>query len=98
MDSKTPCVYILASRPRGIIYTGVTSNLGHRVWQHKQKLVAGFTRTYNADLLVWYELHTEMYAAITREKQIKKWNRNWKIELIEASNPEWQDRYDEILG
>jgi putative endonuclease len=98
MNQYNPCVYILASKYNGVIYTGVTSNLVQRVWQHKQKLVDGFTLQYNVDQLVWFELHQDIYSAIVREKQIKKWNRAWKIELIENSNPDWQDRYVEILG
>ena len=98
MDHHTPCVYILASKINRVIYTGVTSNIAHRVWQHKQKLVDGFTRQYNVDLLIWFEIHENMYSAIVREKQIKKWNRDWKIELIESDNPDWSDRFEEILG
>ncbi len=97
MDRKSPCVYILTSKPHGVLYTGVSSNLKYRVWQHKQKLVDGFSKKYNADHLVWYEQHTDIYAAITRERQIKKWNRDWKIELIESTNPEWKDLYVDIL-
>ena len=98
MDHFKPAVYILASKYQGVLYTGVTSNLPHRIWQHKHKLVDGFSRKYSANRLVWFELHVEMYAAITREKQIKKWNRAWKIELIETDNPNWNDRMEEILG
>ena len=98
MDHFKPAVYILASKYQGVLYIGVTSNLPQRIWQHKHKLVDGFSRQYNASRLVWFELHVEMYAAITREKQIKKWNRAWKIELIEADNPDWNDRFEEILG
>ena len=98
MDHFNPAVYILASKIQGILYTGVTSNLPQRIWQHKHKLVDGFSRKYNVDQLVWFELHSDMLVAITREKQIKKWNRSWKIELIESSNPGWTDRYNEIVG
>jgi len=98
MDRFSPCVYILSSKPRGVLYTGVTSNLVFRVWQHKHKLVPGFTTKYNADRLVWFELHGDIEAAIVREKQIKRWKRAWKIALIEASNPQWQDRFEEISG
>jgi putative endonuclease len=98
MDHFKPAVYILASKYQGVLYTGVTSNLPQRIWQHKHKLVDGFSRQYNVERFVWYELHVEMYAAITREKQIKKWNRAWKIELIETDNPNWNDRFEEILG
>jgi putative endonuclease len=98
MPHHKPAVYILASKYQGVLYIGVTSNLPQRIWQHKHKLVDGFSRKYNADRLVWFELHVEMYAAITREKQIKKWNRAWKIELIETDNPDWNDRFEDILG
>ena len=98
MEEKYPCVYLLANAHRTVLYTGVTSNLPDRIWQHKNKLVEGFSKRYNVDYLVWYEMHAAMYAAITREKQIKKWNRGWKIELIEKSNPEWRDLYDEVAA
>ena len=98
MDRDSPCVYILTSKPHGVLYIGVTSNLINRVWQHKQKLLDGFSEKYNADRLAWYEQHSDMYSAITREKQIKKWNRDWKIELIESFNPGWKDLYSDILG
>jgi putative endonuclease len=81
---KQPCVYILASQPHGTLYTGVTSDLVQRVWQHKQHLVAGFTQRYAVSLLVWYEVHEEMQCAIQRERRIKEWRRQWKIELVEA--------------
>ena len=96
MPAKQPCVYLLASKYRGVLYIGVTSDLPSRIWQHKQKLVAGFTRKYNVNQLVWYESHSTMYQAITREKQIKKWMRNWKVELIESGNPTWRDLYLDI--
>ena len=95
---RNPAVYILASKYHGVIYTGVTSNLPQRIWQHKQRLVGGFCRQYNADRLVWFEQHQDMYAAIVREKQIKKWNRGWKIELVETGNPAWDDLYEAVLG
>ena len=82
MGSKQPAVYILASNRNGTLYIGVTSNLIKRVWEHKQKFVDGFAEKNNAILLVYYELHEEMGSAITREKIIKKWNRNWKIRMI----------------
>ncbi len=98
MDEKFPCVYLLANRPRGVLYTGVTSNLVARVWEHKSKPVDAFTRKYNIDQLVWYEACGEIYTAIAREKQIKKWRRAWKINLIESQNSEWKDLYPEIVG
>lgn len=94
---KTPCVYILASRRHGTLYVGVTSDLVQRVWQHRNDLVDGFTQRYRVHRLVWYEVHESMESAIMREKRIKKWNRDWKIELIEKNNPSWSDLYGEIV-
>ncbi|SFC42963.1 GIY-YIG nuclease family protein [Pragia fontium] len=88
---KQPCVYILASRPKGALYVGVTSNLPNRIECHQRGEVLGFTQKYNIKRLVWYELHSSMYQAITREKNIKHWRRIWKIELIENMNPDWDD-------
>jgi putative endonuclease len=84
-------VYMLASDRNGTIYVGVTSQLLQRVWQHKEKFVDGFTKQYGVDKLVWYERHETAESAITREKRIKKWNRDWKIRLIEEANPYWND-------
>jgi putative endonuclease len=95
---KSPSVYILASAPRGTLYVGVTSDLVKRVWEHRNDLVDGFTRKYGVHRLVHFELHQRMYDAIQREKQLKKWERIWKIELIERRNPEWRDLWDEIVG
>ena len=92
---KSPCVYILANIPKGTLYIGVTSNLIQRIWQHKSGLVEGFSKRYNLHTLVWYELHETMESAIVREKAVKKWNRAWKIELIEKTNPNWTDLYGE---
>jgi len=94
--NKEPCVYILASRRNGTLYTGVTSSLIKRVWEHKSDLVEGFTKRYGVHILVWYELHSSMESAITREKAIKEWKRRWKLELIEGINPGWRDLYDEL--
>ena len=94
---KQPPVYLLASRCRGTLYVGVTSDLVQRVWQHKQGLVEGFTKRYGVHLLVWFEMHATMLEAITREKRIKAWKRAWKIELIEANNPRWLDLYETIV-
>lgn len=94
---KEPCVYLLSSRYHGSLYTGVTSDLIRRVWQHRSDLVAGFTRKYGVHQLVWYELHAAMHEAIAREKAIKEWKRTWKIELIEQSNPQWLDLYAGIV-
>ena len=95
--SKQFCVYILSNNPRGTTYVGVTSNLPQRVAQHRAKLVEGFTGKYGLETLVWFEVHENAESAITREKQIKKWNRLWKIELVEQKNSDWHDLYDEIL-
>ena len=93
---RTPCVYILASRPNGTRYIGVTSNLPKRVWEHKSDFVKGFTNRYHVHTLVWYEVHESMESAIVREKSLKKWNRAWKLRLIQRDNPKWLDLYDEI--
>ena len=94
---KLPCVYILTNKPDGTLYIGVTSNLSARIFQHKNDLVDGFSKKYNLHLLVYYEVHENMYSAITREKCLKKWNRDWKIQLIESVNPAWRDLYTEII-
>lgn len=86
-------VYVLASQRNGSLYIGVTTDLLKRVWEHKNKFVEGFTKQYHVDQLVWYEQHESIEAAIIREKQIKKWNRAWKIRAIEATNPYWNDLY-----
>jgi putative endonuclease len=86
-----PCVYLLASERNGTLYAGVTSNLLARIWQHRNGSVRGFTREYGVRLLVWFEQHATMESAIAREKRIKKWNRAWKLDLIEAENSEWRD-------
>ena len=86
-----PTVYLLASRRNGTLYAGVTSNLVQRVWQHREGRVPGFTNDYLVKLLVWFEQHGTMELAIEREKRIKKWNRAWKLALIEKDNPEWLD-------
>ncbi len=94
---RTPCVYILASKFNGTLYIGVTSQLPQRIYQHKHNLVDGFTKKYNVHILVWYEIHETMESAICREKQLKKWQRKWKIELIERNNKEWLDLYRSII-
>jgi putative endonuclease len=86
-------VYILASRKNGTLYTGVTNDLLKRVYEHKNNLVEGFTKKYSIHTLVYYEMYRDVYSAILREKRIKKWNRQWKINLIEESNPHWDDLY-----
>ena len=90
-------VYILASRRNGTLYVGVTNDLIRRIHQHKENLVDGFTRKYNVHTLVYYESCPDIRAAITREKRMKKWRRQWKIELIEKENPEWRDLYNSLL-
>ena len=94
---KYPAVYILASKRNGTLYIGVTSNLLKRVWEHKNNLIDGFTKRYAVHQLVWYELHSSMEEAIRREKVLKKWDRQWKIELIEKMNSKWVDLYESIL-
>ena len=91
-------VYILASKRNGTLYTGVTPDLIQRVWQREQDLVEGFTKKYRVKKLVYYEVHDNAESAITREKQIKKWRRKWKLRLIEEKNPQWKNLYDEIVG
>ena len=86
----------MASKPNGTLYIGVTSDLVKRVWEHKNDLVNGFTKEYGVHRLVYYELHDDMVSAITREKQLKKWNRAWKLELIEGENPRWNDLWEGI--
>ena len=89
MEEKQYCVYILASKKYRTLYTGITSNLAQRMYQHQEGLVDGFTKKYDVHQLVYYEVHLDVYEAITREKRIKKWNRQWKINLIEENNPQW---------
>jgi putative endonuclease len=91
-------VYILASKPYGTLYTGMTSNLPQRIAKHRDGLYDGFTKKYGIKKLVWYEAHDSAEAAIIREKQIKKWDRSWKIALIEKGNPAWRDMFEEICG
>ena len=92
---RQPVVYILASKPNGTLYVGVTSDLARRVEGHRSGAVGGFTRKYHVERLVYFELHDDMPSAIQREKRIKRWNRAWKIELIEKTNPEWNDLSDQ---
>ncbi len=92
-----PAVYIMASKRNGTLYIGVTSNLVKRVYEHREGLTEGFTSTYNCKLLVWFEQHESMIEAIAKEKQLKNWQRKWKLQLIEDSNPEWDDLFDRLL-
>jgi putative endonuclease len=94
---KNYCVYILASQKNGTLYTGITNDLVRRVYEHKNDLIKGFTSKYRINRLVYYEQIADIRSAIIREKQIKKWNRKWKIELIEAMNPGWTDLYDDLV-
>ena len=93
---KQPAVYIMGNKPKGTLYTGVTNNLKKRVWEHRENQVEGFTQRYAVHQLVYYELHEEMIEAIVREKRLKKWNRAWKIRLIQEKNPEWNDLYESL--
>ena len=96
MKDKIPVVYILANKRNGTLYTGVTSNLIQRIWQHKNNFIEGFTKEYSVHRLVYFEQHQTMESAIEREKQIKKWKRNWKLKLIEDKNPTWKDLWEQI--
>ena len=91
-------VYILASKRNGTLYTGVTGDLANRVWQHKNDVIEGFTRKYGVHMLVWFEEYADVHVAIEREKQIKGWNRAWKIRLIEKSNSGWNDLFDKFAA
>ena len=91
-------VYILASRRNGTLYVGVTNDVMRRTWEHRSELVEGFTKKHGVHLLVWYELHEDIHAAIAREKRLKRWNRAWKIKLIEQNNSGWNDLYDRLTG
>ncbi len=93
---KLPCVYILTSKRNGTLYIGVTSDLVTRIWQHKNNLVESFSKQYGVHTLVWYESHDTMESAIAREKALKKWRRDWKLELIERDNPGWRDLYEDL--
>ena len=95
---KPSYVYILASSPYGTLYIGVTSDLIKRVWQHREASSASFTRQYDVKRLVRYETHTDIRAAITREKQLKKWHRDWKISLVQSRNPDWHDLFATICS
>jgi putative endonuclease len=89
-------VYILSSRRNGTLYIGMTDNLIQRVWMHRNGILPGFTKQYGVKMLVWYEQHETREAALTRERQMKKWNREWKLQIIEQSNPRWSDLYESL--
>lgn len=95
---KTYYVYILASERNGTLYIGVTNDLLRRIYEHKKKIFTGFTSGYNVDKLVYYEFTNDVHTAIEREKQLKKWERKWKLDLIEEKNPRWNDLYYELGG
>lgn len=94
---RNPAVYIMASQRNGTLYIGVTSDLVKRGWEHREHVVDGFTKRYGVDLLVYFEMHDSMEAAIWREKCLKKWRREWKLDLIEKENSTWRDLWPEIL-
>lgn len=94
---RLPAVYILTNRRNGTLYIGVTSNLIKRIWEHKTDAVEGFSKRYSLHSLVWYEIHETMASAIKKEKGLKKWNREWKIRLIESQNPNWNDLYEAVV-
>ena len=96
MSEKRPCVYILTSKRNGTLYTGVTSDIARRAWQHRSNAVDGFVRDHGVHRLVFVEFYETMADAILREKRTKKWRRAWKLELIEHHNPQWRDLYDEL--
>ena len=89
-------VYILASRKNGTLYTGVTSDISKRIWEHKEEITGGFTKKYGVKRLVWYRYYDDIRDAIAEEKRIKRWRRKWKLEQIEAMNPAWNDLYEEL--
>ena len=90
-------VYLLASRRNGTLYLGMTDDLARRTWMHRAEVLQGFTKQYGVKMLVWYEQHETRESAFVRERQLKKWNRAWKIRLIEQMNPSWRDLYDDLL-
>ena len=94
--SKALYIYILASKKNGTLYIGVTNDLKRRIYEHKNNLIEGFTQKYQVHRLVYFEKIDDVYQALLREKRLKKWNREWKIKLIEGNNPEWNDLYSEL--
>jgi putative endonuclease len=97
MRERYPAVYIVANRRNGPIYTGVTSGLPGRIWQHREGIIEGFSKRYGCRMLVWFERHETMEPAIVREKRIKEWKRAWKLRLIEERNPRWDDLYETLF-
>jgi len=96
--ASQPVIYILSNKKNGTLYVGVSTNLIQRIWQHKNKISVGFSSKYELDKLVYYELHEDIKNAILREKQIKKWRREWKLNLINQQNPHWVDLWGQVLG
>ena len=94
---KAPCLYIITNKTRGTLYIGVTSDLVQRIWQHKNGLIEGFSKRYGLKMLVWFERHDSMESVIVRERNVKYWRRDGKIQIIEESNPTWRDLYPDIL-
>jgi len=94
--NKKGYVYIITNKPNGTLYIGVTSDLPKRIWEHKNKVIKGFSEKYNLDKLVWYECFDNIESAIIREKQMKEWQRDWKLKRINIINPTWDDLYEEI--
>ena len=90
-------VYLITNKPYGTLYTGVTSNLVRRIYEHRNGLAEGFSKQHDLSWLVWYEVHEEIIPAIAREKSIKKWRRDWKVNAIQVMNPNWDDLYDSIV-
>jgi putative endonuclease len=90
-------VYLLTNKPYGILYTGITNNLVRRIYEHRSGLAEGFSKQHGLDRLIWYEVHQDIIPAIAREKSIKKWRRDWKINLVQAMNANWDDLYDSIV-
>jgi putative endonuclease len=97
MNSNQYFIYIITNKKQGVLYIGVTNNLIKRIYEHKQELVKGFTKKYKLKKLVYFEIYDDVNEAILREKRLKKWNRDWKIELIEKTNKNWIDLYEEII-
>jgi putative endonuclease len=95
--NKQPAVYILANKRQGTLYIGVTSDLVKRTWEHRNDVLEGFTKRYGVHSLVWYELHEHMESALQREKRMKEWARQWKLKLIEKTNPTWRELYPTIM-
>ena len=95
-ETKRPAVYIISNKFQGVLYIGVTSNLWQRIWEHKNGRFEGFSKKYGLGVLVWYEGHHSMASAIHREKRLKKWTRDWKLELVDEFNPSWCDLHEEI--